>query len=103
MLSVCVSCSVMSDPLRPHGLYSLPDSSVYGISQARTLEWVAVPFSMVSSRPRDGTWVSYIAGGFFINSAIRKTQECGNTRIQFVLEGLTVSWSKVNKKYHQLW
>ena len=25
--------------------YSLPDSSVHGILQARILEWVAVPFS----------------------------------------------------------
>ena len=32
----------MSDSLRPHGLYSLPGSSVHGISQARILEWVAI-------------------------------------------------------------
>ena len=32
------SCSVMSDSLQPHGI-------VHGILQARTLEWVAVPFS----------------------------------------------------------
>ena len=72
--------------------------SVYGISQARILEWVPISFPTGSSRPRDGTWVSYIAGGFFINSAIRKTQECGNTRIQFVLEGLTVSWRQSEQK-----
>ena len=33
------SHSVMSDSLRPHGLY------VHGILQARILEWVAFPFS----------------------------------------------------------
>ena len=33
--------------------YSLPGSSVHGILQARTLEWVAIPFSRGSSRPRD--------------------------------------------------
>ena len=33
--------------------YSLPDSSVRGISQARMLEWVAISFSRGSSRPRD--------------------------------------------------
>ena len=38
-----VSGSVMSDSLPPHGLYSLPVSSVHGILQARTLEWVALP------------------------------------------------------------
>ena len=37
----------MSDPQRPHGL-SLPGSSVYGIFQARVLEWGAIAFSEVS-------------------------------------------------------
>ena len=32
---------------------SLPGSSVHGTVQARTLEWVAISFSMGSSRPRD--------------------------------------------------
>ena len=45
---------------------SLPGSSIHGILQARILEWVAIPFSRASSQPRDGTQVSYIAGGFFI-------------------------------------
>ena len=35
---------------------SLPGSSVHVIFQARVLEWVAISFSRVSSRPRDGTW-----------------------------------------------
>ena len=38
---------------------------VHGILQARMLEWVAVPFSRESSKPRDRTQVSYIAGKFF--------------------------------------
>ena len=32
---------------------SLPGSSVYGIFQARILEWVAISFSRRSSQPRD--------------------------------------------------
>ena len=44
---------------------SPPDSSVHGILQARMLEWVAIPFFRGSSQPRDGTWVSLTAGGFF--------------------------------------
>ena len=44
---------------------SLPGSSVHGIPQARTLEWVAIPFSKASSQPRDQTQVSHIAGRFF--------------------------------------
>ena len=37
--------------------YGLPGSSVYGILQARILEWVTISFSRGSSRPRDPTWV----------------------------------------------
>ena len=33
----------------------LPGSPVYGILQARVLEWVAVPFSRGSSQPRSPT------------------------------------------------
>ena len=40
---------------------SLPVSSVYGILQAKILEWVAMPSSMVSSQPSDVTCVSYIS------------------------------------------
>ena len=40
-------------------------SSVHGILQARTLEWVAIPFSRGSSRLRDQIQVFRIAGRFF--------------------------------------
>jgi len=36
-----------------------------GISQVRTLEWVAISISRASSQPRDQTQVSRIAGRFF--------------------------------------
>ena len=36
------ACSVVSNSLRPHGLYSLPGCSVHEIFQARILEWVAI-------------------------------------------------------------
>ena len=39
---------------------SLPGSSVYGISQARVLEWVAVSFSRGSSRLGNQTHISFI-------------------------------------------
>ena len=35
------SCVTLCDPMD----FSLPSSSVYGILQARILEWVAIPFS----------------------------------------------------------
>ena len=44
---------------------SLPGCSVHGILQAKILEWVAIFFSRESSRPRDRTRVSHIAGRFF--------------------------------------
>ena len=60
-----VSRSVMSilcDPM----VCSTPGSSLHGILQARIVEWVAIPFSRGSFWPRDQTWVSWIAGRFFI-------------------------------------
>ena len=39
--------------------------SVHGILQARTLEWVTIPFSRGYSWPKDRTWVSCMADGFF--------------------------------------
>ena len=62
--------SPVSDTLQPHWL-CLPGSSVHVILQARILEWVAIPFLKESSHPMHWTWVSCIAGGFFIVWAIR--------------------------------
>ena len=45
--------------------HSFLDSSVHGISQARMLEWVAIPFPRGSSPTRDWTHVSCIADGSF--------------------------------------
>ena len=44
---------------------SPPGSSVHGILLARILEWVAMTSSSRSSQPKDGSWVSCIAGRFF--------------------------------------
>ena len=44
---------------------SPPGSSVHGILQARILKWIAMPSPRGSSQPRDRTYVSRIAGGFF--------------------------------------
>ena len=51
---------------------SLPGSFVHGILQARILEWVAVPLSTGSSRPRDWTWVSHPVSRFFTSWATRE-------------------------------
>ena len=63
MKSESESRSVMSDSLRPHGLYSPWNSP------ARLLKWVAFPFSRGSSQPRDQTQVSRIEGEFFTCNA----------------------------------
>ena len=72
---VCIYMCVLShsvvsdcDPMD----YSLLGSSVHGILRARILEWVAMPFSRGSSRPRDLTQVSCTAGGFFTVWATRE-------------------------------
>ena len=55
-VSVAQSCLTLCDAMD----CSLPDFSVHGILQARILEWVACPFSRVSSQPSDWTQVSGI-------------------------------------------
>ena len=44
-----------------HKDYSLLDSSVHGILQARILEWVAISSSRVSSQPKDQIHISYVS------------------------------------------
>ena len=60
-VSVAQSCPTLCDPMD----CSPPGFSVHGILQARTLEWVAMPFSRGSSWPTDWTWVSPFVGRFF--------------------------------------
>ena len=64
---------------------SPPGSSVHEISQARILEWIAIPFS---SQLRDQTWVSCIAGRFFTISATKETINlCKNLKETFLNKG----------------
>ena len=58
---VAQSCPTLCDPMD----CSPPGSSIHGIFQARILEWVAISFSRGSSRPKDRTQVSRIAGRCF--------------------------------------
>ena len=64
------SCSVISDYLWPCG--PLPARLLCQWDfPGKNTEWVAIPFSRWSSQPRDQTWVSCIADGFFTISATR--------------------------------
>ena len=67
---VAQSCPTLCDPMD----YSLPGSSVSGIFQARILEWVAIPFSRRSARPRDWTRVSRTVGRRFTIWATREVE-----------------------------
>ena len=84
----CTSSFPKSEVLVTQSCLTLspPGSSVHGVFQARVLEWVAVPFSRGSSRPRDWTWVSCIAGKFFTIWAIRETDKCRCDRCAFPLK-----------------
>ena len=75
---VAQSCPTFCNPMDG----GLTGSSVHGILQARILEWVSISFSRGSSRPRDQTQVSWIAGGIFIIWATRDTQ----TKHKYVLK-----------------
>ena len=72
-LCVCMivtqSCPTLWDPVH----CSPPGSSVHRILQARILQWIAIPFSRVSSWPRDRTRISHIEGRFFTIWATRRT------------------------------
>ena len=67
------------------------DYTVHGIFQAGILEWVAFPFSMGSSQPRDWTRVSCTAGRSF---TIWVTMEAQSTpQSQMCKTSQTRSWS----------
>jgi len=61
-------CLTLCDPMD----CSPPGSSVYGIFQAKILEWVASFSSRGSSWPKDWTQVSHIVGWFFTIWATRE-------------------------------
>ena len=64
-------CSVVSDSLRPHGLQP---ARLHGIFQAVILEWVVMPSSRGSSRPRDWSHISCIGRQILYNWATWEAQ-----------------------------
>ena len=68
MVLAVQSCPTLCDPMD----CSPPGSCVHGILQAKILEWVAISSSRGSSRPRDGTQESGIAGRVFTIWATRE-------------------------------
>ena len=66
VLPMFSSKSFMVSGLTFRPLIHFEFSPIPGILQARTLEWRTIPFSRGSSQPGDRTWVSCIAGRFFM-------------------------------------
>ena len=77
-VKVAQSCPTVCNPM---------DYTVHGILQVRILEWVVLHFSRGSSQPKDQTWVSHIAGGFFTSWATAKPKNTGVGSL-FLLQGI---------------
>ena len=75
---VAKSCPTLCDPME----CSPPRSSILRISQARILEWVAISFSKGSSRPRDQTCVSCLAGRLFTTEPPGKSSSSISVMLQ---------------------
>ena len=80
-VKVTQSCPTLWDPM---------DYTVHGILQARIVERVAFIFSSGSSRPRNQTWVSRIAGGFFTNWAMREAHMIKEVFKKYPLSGILI-------------
>ena len=79
LVKVTQLCPTLCNPM---------DYIVCGILQARILEWIAIPFSRGFLQPRDQTWVTCIAGGFFTIWATREA--CPRSLVKY--HPLRVGW-----------
>ena len=66
----------VGDAIQPFHLLPYPSPPAFNLSYCRSfpLQWVSIPFSRESSRPRDWTWISCIADRFFTIWATREIQ-----------------------------
>ena len=74
--SACSVSSVLSNSLRPHGLYVAHQAPLSMGFSAGILEWVAMPSSRGSSLPRNRTRVSFISPALQVDSS--PTEPSGN-------------------------
>ena len=74
-LYISFCCLVDMSCLTLWGPWGLPGSSVHGISQARTLAWVAIALSRDSSPPRDQTCIPSVGTGIFTTEPTGNMQE----------------------------
>ena len=91
------SCLTLCDAMD----HRLPGSSVHGILQARTLEWVAMPSSKGASQPRNGTRVSYVS---CIGRWVRYHQCHLGCKNKFLLfKPLLITFRIKSKLLHKVW
>ena len=88
---IAKSCPIL---LQPHGSYP-PVSSLYVISKARILKWVAISFFRGSPQHRDQIRISSLAGRFF-------TTESPGLFVH-VIEYYSIKKKKELLKYARLW
>ena len=72
----------------------------HGIRQARILEWGAISFSRGSSRPRDWTQVSHIAGRYFTPCTTRETIIKNRVGNLFSIWGIPIALSPMQLSLH---
>ena len=90
-VKVAHQCPTLCDPM---------GYTVHGILQARILEWVAIPFSKGSSRPRNRTRASRIAGEFF-SSGKEPLQYSGlENSMDCIVHGFTKSQTWLSNLLH---
>ena len=93
--------------LSPDRLSAIPrtvapsGSSVHGILQPRTLEWVAMPSSRASSPPRNRARISCIAGGFFTTEPPGKPQVQHALLLSLRCERALFVWKEAEKAHKE--
>ena len=92
-IEVAQMCPTLCDPVD----CSLPGSSIHGILQARVLEWVAISFSRGSSRARDQTQVSRIAGRHFNLWATREAPLNSRKQANLLSVFFSISYQSIAK------
>ena len=88
-------------------IYNPPGSSVHGILQGRIQEWVVIPFSRVSSQPRDQTRISHIAGTFFTTWATNSSYQGKKKKEKVAIKKkeraqINKTWNENKDCYHCL-
>ena len=82
---------------------SPPGSSVYGISHARILEWVATSFSRRSPQPRDQNHISCIGRRILYHWATREAHGLNHVTLKFPMVTYRCeSWTVKKAKWQRI-